>query len=72
MVYLGKIYPTCAYTDEVIHIFLARNLVRTHQHLDDGESLEYDFVPMAELRKSIQENRIPDAKTLAALTFYFF
>lgn len=71
MIYLGKIYPTCAYTDEVIHIFLAKNLVRTHQHLDDGESLEYDFVPMAELRRAIQENRIPDAKTLAALTFYF-
>ncbi len=68
--YLGKIYPTCAYTDEVIHIYLAKDLVRTHQHLDEGESLEYGFVPFQSLLQDISENKVPDAKTLAAVSFY--
>lgn len=70
MVYLGKIYPTCAYTDEIIHIYLAKDLVKTHQHLDDGEALEYRFVPFHDLLSAIEEGKIPDAKTLAAVSFY--
>ncbi len=70
LTYLGKIYPTCAYTDEIIHIFLAKDLVKTHQHLDADESLEYGFIPFHELIKAISEDKIPDAKTLAAVSFY--
>lgn len=70
MTYLGKIYPTCAYTDEVIYLYLAKGLTKTHQHLDEGESLDYSFVPMEDLLQDLREGRIPDAKTLSALAFY--
>lgn len=70
MTYLGKIYPTCAYTDEVIYIYLAKGLKKTHQHLDADEALEYRFVPFQDLLDAIREDKIPDAKTLAAVSFY--
>ena len=70
LTYLGKIYPTCAYTDEVIYIYLAKDLVKTKQHLDEGESLDYAFVPMKKLLEDIEKGLVPDAKTLAAVAFY--
>lgn len=70
LLYLGKIYPSCAYTDEIIYIYLATDLKKTHQHLDDGESLEYAFVPFEQLMEDIRNDRITDAKTLAAVAFY--
>lgn len=68
--YLGVIYPTVAYTDEKIYIYLATELKKTHQHLDDGESLTYKFIPFKELVRLAKDGEIQDGKTLAAITFY--
>ncbi len=65
--YLGVYYPTVAYTDEVIHIYLARGLHTGAQHLDADEFLQYQKVPIDALLKDIAENKIEDGKTQLGL-----
>lgn len=68
--HLGDMYPSCAYTDEVIHIYLAQGLTPGERRLDEGESLDYRFIKMADLKTMVKDGLIKDGKTLAALTFY--
>lgn len=60
---LGELYPTPAYDTEVIHIYLARDLVPSKQHLDENEFL--DVVPVAfdQALEMVLRGEIPDAKT---------
>ena len=46
---LGIFYPAPAYSDETIHMFLARDLHPGDQHLDADEFLEVTQVPIEEL-----------------------
>jgi len=68
--FLGKMYPSCAYTDEVIYIYMATGLVKGEQHLDKDESLTFRKVTLDDLLSMIREGKIQDAKTLAAVSFY--
>lgn len=68
--FLGTFYPTVAYTDEIIDIYLATDLERTHQHLDENESLDYYKIPFAMFLDLIHKGEIQDGKTLAAVTYY--
>lgn len=70
LVLLGMFYPSVGYTDEAISLYLATDLVRTHQHLDEGEELEYYFIPFEELCRKINAGEIPDGKTVAAVGYY--
>ena len=70
MEYLGKLYPSCAYVDEVIHCYLATNLIKGSQHLDENESLEVFEISKENLEIMIKEGKIPDAKTLVTFLYY--
>ncbi len=65
--YLGKFYPTPAYSDEVIHMYLAEGLHFESQALDDDEFLTVDLIPINELADSIMSGNVPDGKTQAAV-----
>ena len=65
--YLGVYYPTVAYTDEIIHIYLARGLHSGAQKLDEDEFLQYEKVPLSALLADIAANRIEDGKTQLGL-----
>ena len=67
---LGLFYPSVGYTDESIHLYLATGLVKTKQHLDEGEYLEYKFVPFKKFCEMVRNGDIADGKTLAALSYY--
>ena len=64
---LGIFYPAPAYSDETIHMFLARDLHPGDQHLDADEFLEVTRVPIEELVEEILAGKIPDLKTQAAV-----
>lgn len=64
---LGEFYPTCAYSDEVIHIFLARDLSYGERSTDEDEFLSVEMVPLAEVKDMIMRGEIPDGKTQAAV-----
>lgn len=62
--YLGECYPSVGYTNEIIRIFLATDLKKTSQNLDDDEFLNVYKLPMEEMVKRIMNNEIADAKTV--------
>ncbi|MDE6780827.1 MAG: NUDIX hydrolase [Ruminococcus sp.] len=64
---LGEIYPTPAYNTEVIHVYLAKGLHCEKQHLDDGEFLDVEKIPLAEAVRLVMDGKIKDAKTQIAI-----
>ena len=67
--FLGEIYPSCAYTDEIIYLYEARDLVKTHQHLDDNEALNIFEITIEELNNLIKKGDLKDAKSLCAIAY---
>lgn len=67
---LLEIYPSTGYTDEVIHVFLAKNTKFVGQRTDDGEFLTCEFIPLEKVIKMIESGEICDAKTVAAIYKY--
>ena len=70
MLPLLKLYPTPGYTDEVIHIYQAKNCRAASQKLDEGEFLSLNFVELEKVLKMIDSGEICDAKTVAAVYKY--
>ncbi len=67
MIYLGEFYPTCAYSDEIIHMYLATGLSQGEQNLDDDEFVGLEKVPLTTLVEKIMNGEIKDGKTQTAL-----
>ncbi len=67
MVYLGEFLPTCAYSDEVIHMYLATGLTKGEQNLDDDEFVGVEKMPLEEAVKEIIAGNITDGKTQTAI-----
>ena len=64
---LGHIMPSVGYTDEMLYLYLARDLTFGERHLDQDEFLEPFKLPFGEALAQAADGRINDAKTLAAL-----
>lgn len=62
-----KIYPSTAYTEEVIYIYRAKDVTKTYKHLDDDEFLDTVWIDKQTLKEMIKNGEINDAKTLVAL-----
>lgn len=65
--HLGAYYATPGYCEEVLNIYLAKNLSFVGQHLDDGEFLNVKKYDLDELYNMVMENKIYDAKTAIAI-----
>ena len=64
---ITQTYPTPGYANEVIHIYCAKNLVKTYTHPDEDEFLEIEKVPISELKHMIETSEICDGKTIIAV-----
>ena len=64
---MGDYYPTPAYCDERITLYLARGLELGQRHLDEDEFLNFEFVPLADLVDDVMAGRITDGKTQVAV-----
>jgi ADP-ribose pyrophosphatase len=67
---LGVFYPSPAYLDEVIHLYVATNLHASNQNLDEGEYLDSYFLPLETLKQKVLINEITDGKTIALILRY--
>lgn len=67
LVYAGDFYPSCAYTDEIIRLYLAKGLTFTKQELDEDEFLSIERIPLLKLKEMLMKGEIPDGKTQAIL-----
>lgn len=64
---LGEFYPTPAYNDEKIYMYLAQDLVFTKQNLDEDEFLEIEKYPLSKLVDMVMNGEICDGKTQVAV-----
>lgn len=64
---LGKFYPSPGYCGEIIHLYAAKNLTFTHQHLDEDEFLNVEKIPLDRAVEMVMSNEIKDGKTQAAV-----
>ena len=70
MEYLMSVNTTVAFCDEAIDIFVARNLILSHQHLDEDEVIDVESWELKDLLELIYKGKMTDAKTVAAITAY--
>ena len=64
---MHRIYPTPAYTDEVIYIYLAKGVKKGTMKLDNDEFLNVEKIPVKKIPELLSRGGINDAKTLIAL-----
>lgn len=65
--YLGKLFPSPAIFDEVIHMYLATELSFGDTNPDEDEFLEIERIPLGELVDMVMRGEIYDAKTQACV-----
>ncbi len=64
---LGAFYPTCAYSDEIIYMYLAKGLDFGEMSPDDDEFIAPEKIPLEDLVRDVMAGKIADGKTQAAL-----
>lgn len=66
-VFLGELYPTPGYCEEIIYMYGAKNLTFGETCPDEDEFLSVEKVPLDSLTEMIMAGEIKDAKTQAAV-----
>ncbi|MBX9677084.1 MAG: NUDIX hydrolase [Methylotenera sp.] len=66
---LGHQHPCIGYSNEIIHMYLARGLSAGEHQRDADESLEVFDLPFEDCMNMIQRGEITDGKTIVALFF---
>lgn len=72
LIKLGKIHIIPAYSDEEIHVYLAKGLTPSQQKLDHDEIIEVVNYPLAEALQLIAEGQITDALTILSIQMAWF
>lgn len=62
--YLGYIYPSPGFVDEVTHVYYATGLTQGETHPDDDEYLDVVCMPLERAYKMVMNNEINDAKSV--------
>lgn len=65
--YVTELHPCIGYSNEVIHIFVARDLTFQGSKLDEDEHLEIVNIPLPLLMQAMKNGEITDGKTMVAL-----
>lgn len=68
--WLITLRTTVAFCNERIEIFVARNLIKSRQHLDEDEYIDVKAYTIEELKEKIYSGEIEDSKTVSALLAY--
>jgi ADP-ribose pyrophosphatase len=64
---LCEVHILPAYSDEKIHVYLARNFIQTQQNLDADEILQVVKYPLEEVAAMISKGLITDALTILSI-----
>lgn len=68
---LVTVATTVAFCNEVVEIYLATELTRTQQRLDEDEFVEVESYTINELKDMVFARKIQDSKTVAAIMAYY-
>lgn len=69
--HLITIATAIAYCDEIIEVYVARDLRKTSQHLDPDEFIDVEAFEVKDLMELIYSGKIQDSKTIASVMSYF-
>lgn len=64
---LGTIATSPGFCDEVLHLYVAKNLTMGETHMDPDEFVELEYYTFDELMTAIKKEKIKDGKSLAAI-----
>ena len=64
---LGALYPTVGYCTETIYMWAAAGLHPAPMHLDEGEFLTPQRMPLEQAYRMVLDGEICDSKTVAAI-----
>lgn len=64
-------YPSPGYTNEKIYIYQALDGEKVAAHLDEGEYLDAEFIPLEKAKEMLEKGELRDGKTIIALQAYF-
>ena len=67
---LGRFYPTCGYSNEIIRLYLATDLAYVGAKPDEDEFLEIKYIHIDELYEKCLSGEIEDGKTIVAVLKY--
>ena len=67
---LGEFYTSPGFCDELIEVFVARDLRFVGQQLEAGEEIDVRVMEQAEALAMVDDGRIRDAKTIAGLLMW--
>ena len=67
---LTTIFTTPGFTDERIHLFVARDLTRDQHRREADEFMETRPLPLSRIMGMIESGDVTDGKTVAALLFF--
>ncbi len=67
---LFTLYPSPGYTNEKIYIYEALSAEEGEAHLDEGEYLDVEYIPLEKVKEMLKSGEINDAKTIVALQAY--
>lgn len=65
---LCEFWVSPGFLTEKMHLYLATNLVKTQQNLEDDELLTVERLAMSDLLQMVQNGEIEDAKTMIGIT----
>ena len=65
---LGKIIATPGFCDEIIHLYLARDLTAVTARPEDDELFEVHWIPFDQALQQVHDGILTDAKTMLGLT----
>ena len=63
----ARFFTTPGFTNELMYLFEASDLVKTQPHPEDDEAIEVDVLQRDEALRLIEHGHIKDAKTIAGL-----
>ncbi|MBN2570660.1 MAG: NUDIX hydrolase [Ignavibacteriales bacterium] len=68
---IGEIYTSPGFCDEVLHIYLAKNLILGEHKREEGEQgMEIVEADLSEIEMMISDGKITDAKTICGIYYY--
>ncbi|MDR0291256.1 MAG: NUDIX hydrolase [Elusimicrobium sp.] len=67
---LISFHPCCAFSDEILHIFIAEGLKPGKTNPDEDEFLNVKLFPLKTAYNMIKNGLITDSKTIIALSLY--
>ena len=68
--FLREYYTSVGYSDEKIKIYLASNMKKTKQHLDEEEDIKVLEIPLEEVIEMLNKNELITASVTIALMHY--